>query len=314
MTISTRIPESSIVDTTIHKGLESITESQTFSNSRISAYLKCPAMYYLKYVRNLASGRQNDALLYGSIVHKMIEAFFLTYIETNNEDESYLKAKHTMMTLYAVSGIDHDIKTSETGLKFMKDLISFKLHLRGKLEPEKEMTIKNFLPNIDLMGIKDLTIVTDKTKEVYDFKTTSIMGGYYYSKQEMNRQYKTYAFVTGTLTFYLVALHCKTAPVTNAPYLMPFSQQDIDLWEMETKGIISAILNRERQLGKVHVNRLFPRHCTECVEGRYGCGYTSICSQGNLDTDNIEGFVKRKDRKEEKSKQEKLNGVMDLGL
>jgi hypothetical protein len=224
----------------------------------------------------------------------MYEIFYLTYKKTDNETESYEQAKKVFVQLYAESDIEHSIKTTEAGLKFLKDVITFGLHLRGELFPEREVTVP-ILEGVDLTGRLDLTIKSKTVTEIYDFKTTSIMGGYQYKTYlHLEQQRSMIDSAEGKLpVFYLIALHCTKSPTTHAPYMMDFKQWEVDLWLRETKSIIKDILNRESLFkeGKSDVNSLFPRYCTECVDGRYGCGYLNICNQGNLGTEDVEGFV-----------------------
>lgn len=269
-------------------------EQQTFSNSKINTYITCPAMYYLKYKRNLISGWQNDNLVYGEIIHKTLEIFYLCFNKDKSVDDSYKAAKRYLLKKYAKSGIKHTIKTTEAGLKFLKDVINFGLHLKGKVTPEKTLVYSNILPGIDLTGRLDLTVETFNEKSIYDFKTVAKKGDYYYIREHPNRQYKTYAFLSKTNSLYLIALHCVKNPNACAPYVFNYTDYQLKSWFAETKSIISNILARQACIGNFSANILFPRYYTDCT-GKYGCGYIDICQgEKGLDVEDVNGFVSYK--------------------
>jgi len=268
-----------------------ISNKYIFSNSRLNTYIECPANYYLKYIRNIVSKKTSINLLYGSVVHKMLEIFYLVFLKTQSEDKAYKAAKKTLMALYNKKELEHKYKTIETALKFLKDIIKFKLHLRGKVTPER-LLIKPLSSNIDYQGRIDLTIERPNYCAIYDFKTTSQMGDFYFINLEMSRQFKGYVFLSDLLALGLIPLHCIATPKAYAPYIYEYKQKEIDLWKIETKSIISAILTRHKNLHRVSPHILFPRVATNCT-GYYGCGYLPICKNGDL-TKQLDGFISYK--------------------
>lgn len=56
-------------------------EEAHFSNSSVTTFLKCPRMYYLKYIKGYESKRKSVNLFFGDSVHKIFKHIYLNEID-----------------------------------------------------------------------------------------------------------------------------------------------------------------------------------------------------------------------------------------
>ena len=243
-------------------------------NYTLEQFLKCPAKYDLRIRQQWDPRFKSGALLYGTAVHKGLEAWYrgegllaaFAAIEESwspdhpTDDFRTLGRAKELMTLYAREYPRESWKILQVEVPFCIDT---------------GMTTDCGEP-IEYGGIYDLLVSFGHVLYAVDHKTTSMLGPQYMLQFNPNNQMTGYTWGAQQMSGQKVQGVIINAMCTTSSGKMSFQRQptsrtayDIQAWLRDLQKICSNILKAERE-------EFFYKNTTECV-GKYGaCPYHSV--------------------------------------
>lgn len=182
-----------------------ILPSRTHDNTMMTAFEKCPRLYYLQYVRNLVPVGRSAALDFGSLFHLGLSIWYAHFNLPDSNRDLALLAAIEAMSKADFEEIEGEFRTRERCILMLAEYADY----YGWLEKTQGWNLKVILSEtgfdtVDENGLPwggkiDLAVEWRNQLWILDHKTTSRFGGDYYDQYVPDTQTCGYAKYAGIL-------------------------------------------------------------------------------------------------------------------
>ena len=262
-----------------------------FRNSSLADYLKCPAMYYWQWIRELDSNTLNIDLVFGGHIHNALECYFKS---RKGGIISHLLALDKAIALF-ISTFPADEFEVDKKSK-IKNATCAEIVLTGITERYKDMLPENIIEietlyerpignGHNFSGKIDL-IVRERDRLIcIDHKTSGRVSSSYSHKWNISRQFIGYCWLKEEQEFRVNFMHTVTKPNVDFPMYF-YSQKQIHRWEQSTAFLCNTIAELTNRLAPPNfsADMLFPRIGSHCE--MYSCKFETLCHQ-DVELENV---------------------------
>ena len=256
------------------------------NSSSVDLIQSCRRKAYYALERNLRGGDESEAQLFGTAIHKAMEAFYGAHIE-NGVRQLTLEQFQDAFVDAAVQGLGHlpesDKRSIANGKKILEKYWSIYQNdpwqvVRDESGPVVERKFElSLTPSIILHGQIDCLLQNVETKEIVvcDHKTSSSLGSDFLNRIKPNIQFSIYSWAAHKLGFSVnrVMVNGIQVAKTKIDLLRIFTDRTKEDFEEMWQTI-----NESVELYKNSQKRdIWPINSSSCSSWG-GCQYRDICS------------------------------------
>lgn len=256
------------------------------NSSSIDLIQSCRKKAFFALERNLRGTEQSDALVFGSALHKALEAFYSAPILGNERAITVSQVQDVFEK--NANGLaelpDSEKRSVANGKKIISNYIA-----TYKNDPwvvvvdshgpvvERSFELESSVPGVTIHGQIDCLLQNVETKEIVvcDHKTSSSLGADFLNRVKPNIQFSIYTWAANQLGFKVdqVMVNGIQVAKTKADLLRVFTKRDQnDFDEMFETINDSVVLWKQAKASKI-----WPMNSSSC--GQWGgCQYKEICS------------------------------------
>jgi hypothetical protein len=270
-------------------------------NSSLEHFTTCPRQAYYSIVRKLKPSGERSALVFGGIIHKILETRYraCTSLHAQSDQVTNLMLAVAEREFAKWTPPEDDFRTYSCAVEFIRryeeqyPFEQFEV-LRGQdgspmIEvpfaiPLGEIEWLDKMVKVIWMGKIDLVYISQNGGGLYvmDHKTTSIMGPNFAVPFEISHQLYGYAWAVEQLTGQQVSavvvngLGMRKPTKTGKAFefmrpVIPVQRLLVDEWKLDTMHIVSDFLENCRR-------GYAPKHTVWCV-GKFGeCPFRKVCT------------------------------------
>lgn len=270
-------------------------------NSSLEHFSTCPRQAYYSIVRKLKSSGERSALVFGGIIHKILETRYraCTSLAAQTDQVTNMMLAVAEREFAKWTPLEDDFRTYSCAVEFIRryeeqyPFEQFEVVRGHDGSPMIEVPFAIPLGEIDHDGKVIKIVWTGKIDLVYisqnggglyvmDHKTTSIMGPNFAVPFEISHQLYGYAWAVEQLTGKDVSavvvngLGMRKPTKTGKAFefmrpVIPVQRQLVDEWKLDTMHIVSDFLENCRR-------GYAPKHSIWCVNKFGECPFRKVCT------------------------------------
>ena len=253
-----------------------------------SLYTQCPRKWFLKYILGLIPDKTGPALIFGSAMHKGLEAFYKGTQSLDEMVRAFVDELGSREGEYSDSTkYTEDLSTGPRLLKeWFKTWGEDELTNYEILEVEQEHVV-HFGPDDSLiMTVRLDQLVKDKSTGIHyvkDLKTTGWSAGKIYQQTDLGDQMTCYIWAANKVypeipihdAIVDILYHRGQVVTATRPEPLYRTKWDLMAFELGMYGLINELSEKVDLLKEYPPEVLFPRNGNNC--GQFGCEYLDIC-------------------------------------